>query len=46
MKLVLSILGIVVILGLLWLLSWDRKNINWKLVIKAVIVQAILAVWS
>ena len=44
MKLVLSILGIVVILGLLWLLSWDRKNINWKLVIKAVIVQAILAV--
>lgn len=44
MKLVLSLVGIVVILGLLWLLSWDRKCINWKLVLKAVIVQAILAV--
>ncbi len=44
MKLVLSLVGIVVILGLLWLLSWDRKSINWKLVLKAVIVQAILAV--
>lgn len=44
MKLVLSLVGIVVILGLLWLLSWDRKRINWKLVLKAVIIQAILAV--
>ncbi len=44
MKLVLSLVGIVAILGLLWLLSWDRKRINWKLVLKAVIVQAILAV--
>ena len=44
MKLVMSLLGIVVILGLLWLLSWDRKNVNWKLVIKALLVQTVLAI--
>ncbi len=44
MKLILSLIGIAVILGLLWLLSWDRKNINWKLVLKAVVVQIILAI--
>lgn len=44
MQLVLSLLGIVVVLGLLWLLSWDRKAINWKLVIKAIIIQFILAI--
>lgn len=45
MALVLSLLGIVVVLGLLWLLSWDRKAIDWKLVIKALIVQFILAIF-
>ena len=44
MKLVMSLLGIVVILGLLWLLSWDRKNVNWTLVIKALLVQTVLAI--
>lgn len=44
MKLVLSLIGIVVILGLLWLLSWDRKRIDWKLVAKAVAAQIILAI--
>ncbi len=44
MKLVLSLIGIVVILGLLWLLSWDRKRIDWKLVAKAVVAQIILAI--
>lgn len=44
MKLILSLVGIAVILGLLWLLSWDRKNIDWKLVLKAVVVQTILAI--
>ena len=44
MKLVLSLIGIVVILGLLWLLSWDRKRIDWKLVAKAVGAQIILAI--
>jgi CNT family concentrative nucleoside transporter len=43
-KLVLSLIGIVVILGLLWLLSWDRKRIDWKLVAKAVAAQIILAI--
>ena len=45
MQLVLSLLGIVVVLGLLWLLSWDRKSIDWKLVVKAVIIQFILAIF-
>lgn len=44
MQLVLSLLGIVVVLGLLWLLSWNRKAIQWKLIVKALIVQFILAV--
>ncbi|MDE7313373.1 MAG: NupC/NupG family nucleoside CNT transporter [Eubacterium sp.] len=44
MKLIMSLLGIVVILGLLWLLSWDRKSVNWKLVLKAILVQTVLAV--
>ena len=44
MRFVLSLLGILVVLGLLWLLSWDRKSINWKMVLKAVIVQFVLAV--
>lgn len=44
MHLVLNILGIVVVIGLLWLLSWNRKAINWKLVAKAVVAQFILAI--
>ena len=45
MQLVLSILGIVVVIGILWLLSWDRKAINWKLVLKAIMIQFILAIF-
>ena len=45
MQLVLSLLGIVVVLGLLWLLSWNRKSINWKMVIKALIIQFVLAIF-
>lgn len=44
MHLVLNILGIVVVIGLLWLLSWNRKAINWKLVAKAIVAQFILAI--
>lgn len=44
MKFVLNLLGIVVVLGLVFLLSWDRKNIKWKAVLKAVIVQFIVAI--
>ena len=44
MKYVLNLLGIVVVLGLVFLLSWDRKNIKWKAVGKAVLVQFVVAV--
>ena len=44
MRLIISLLGVAVVLGLLWLLSWNRKAINWKIVLKAVIVQFILAI--
>ncbi len=44
MKLILNLLGIAVILGLTFLLSWDRKNIRWKAVIRAVVIQFVIAV--
>ncbi|MDE7324347.1 MAG: NupC/NupG family nucleoside CNT transporter [Lachnospiraceae bacterium] len=44
MKLILNLIGIIVILGLIFLLSWDRKNIPWKTVLRAVVIQFILAV--
>lgn len=44
MKLILNLLGIVVILGLTFLLSWDRKNIRWKMVIRAILIQFVIAV--
>ena len=43
MQLILSLSGIIVVIGLLWLLSWNRRAIDWKLVIKAVVIQFILA---
>ena len=44
MKIVLNLLGIAVVLGLVFLISWDRKNIKWKAVAKAVVVQFIIAI--
>ena len=43
MKLILNLLGIVLILVICWLISWDRKNIKWKIVIKALIAEIIIA---
>lgn len=43
MKYILNLLGIVVVLGLAVLLSWNRKEIKWKAVLKAVIIQFLLA---
>lgn len=43
MKLLLNFIGIIVILGLIFLLSWDRKNIQWKTVLRAVVIQFVLA---
>lgn len=44
MKLVLNILGIAVVLVLAFLISWDRKNIKWKAVAKAVVAQFLIAI--
>lgn len=44
MKLILNILGILVVLGIIFLLSWNRKHIQWKAVGKAIIVQFVLTV--
>lgn len=44
MKFLLNLLGVLVIIGIIWLLSWDRKNVNWKLVAKALAIQFIIAV--
>ncbi len=43
MKLILNLLGIVLILVICWLISWNRKNIKWKIVIKALIAEIIIA---
>lgn len=44
MRYILNLLGIVVVLGLAFLLSWNRKQIKWKIVIRAVIIQFLLAI--
>ena len=43
MKLLLNFIGIIVILGLIFLPSWDRKNIQWKTVLRAVVIQFVIA---
>ena len=43
MKVLLNFIGIIVILGLIFLLSWDRKNIQWKTVLRAVVIQFVIA---
>lgn len=44
MKYVLNLVGILVVIGLAFLLSWNKKAVKWKAVIKAVIFQFILAI--
>ncbi len=39
-----GLLGIAAILGIAYLISWDRKNINWRLVRSGLLLQAIFAV--
>lgn len=43
MQIIISLLGIVVLLGIMYLLSSDRKNIPYKTIIKALIIQFIIA---
>lgn len=38
MQLAFNLLGILVVFGICWLLSWQRKSINWKLIGKAFVI--------
>ena len=44
MKLILNLLGIILVFAICWLVSWDRKNIPWKTVAKALIAEVIIAI--
>lgn len=44
MKVLLNLLGVLVVLAIVFLLSWNRKKIEWKLVLKALIAQTVIAV--
>lgn len=44
MKILLNLLGIAIVLGIIFLISWDRKNIQWKSVLKALIAQFVIAI--
>ena len=44
MKVILNLIGIAVVLGICWLLSWDRKSVQWKTVAKAFAAEVIIAV--
>lgn len=43
MKIILNLVGIVLILGIVWLLSYERKRIRFQLILKALVIQFILA---
>lgn len=45
MQLAFNLLGILAVFGICWLLSWQRKSINWKLIGKAFVIQLLLAVF-
>ncbi len=44
MKLILNLLGIIIVLAICWLISWDRKNIKWKTILKALVTEIIIAI--
>lgn len=44
MKIILNLIGIALVLGICWLLSWDRKSVQWKTVGKAFAAEVIIAV--
>ena len=43
MNLVLNLIGIIVVLAICWLLSWNRRVINWKIIVKALVIEFIIA---
>ncbi len=45
MKIVLNVLGIAVVLGLVFLLSSKKKDIQWKMVVKALVAQFVIAIF-
>ena len=45
MQLAMNLLGIAVVIGLCWLLSWHRRDVNWRLVGKALAIQFLLAIF-
>lgn len=45
MQLAMNLLGIAVVIGLCWLLSWHRRDVNWRLVGKALVIQFLLAIF-
>lgn len=44
MKLLLNIVGILLVLAISWLISWDRKSVKWKKVGVALITELIIAI--
>lgn len=44
MKLLLNIVGILLVLAISWLISWDRKSVNWKNIGIALITELIIAI--
>ena len=43
MKIVLNLVGIAVVLAICWLISWNRKSVQWKTVAKAFLAEFIIA---
>lgn len=44
MKLLLNVVGILLVLAISWLISWDRKSVNWKNIGIALITELIIAI--
>lgn len=44
MKFALNLIGILLVIAITALISWDKKNIEWKLVLKAIIIQFVIAI--
>lgn len=44
MKIIWNLIGVAVVLGICWLLSWDRKHVQWKTVARAFIAELVIAV--
>ena len=43
MRFIMNCLGIICVIIFMYLLSWDKKNIDWKMIIKALFFQFIIA---